>query len=844
MNELLYLFRGAQRVRPVLLLGAGASFRSGIPLAAPMVQNIAKAAFARNVKGMDWRNIQIQPTDWRPYLQKQPWFIGDPDRLSDNYPLAVQNLLVPRDFRREFLEDAIIPPNGVNEGYRHLGELVRRGLCWTVLTTNFDHLIVEGMRTLNAPVRDVLEINKTKDDWVRFNLQNRKQVIYLHGAAEYYTDKNLEDEIQRFDNDLVNRIRPLLAESPLVVIGYRGSEMSVMKHLLLEGAKTCNRFPQGVFWCIRKGETPHENVLALGNAIGTNLRLVQIDGFDETLEFLNESLAEEALYLQGETNAAASKTESFDGCLMPEKSMSDLDMDLVTSVVHKYCERLQMPKPAADRIVSFLLELGLVEKHEDELRPTRACFLLFGTDLSKEFPYAATLITRNEKKRTVFTENLITQYANITALLTSDEVNPSLRLKKEFTSEESFAYSNRAISEIVVNMLVHRDYSATEFNKIDVHTGDCLRFTSPGGLPKAIFNRVRRHGDGRFDPVRNLSEVRNEKIADIFCGIGPMDKVGSGLADVKDLMQENSGDAKFAILGDNEQVQVNLLQPKQLGTRNTATARPITRKQVFATNLLPFSVLPSTIFALPLVNRPKGSRLFTAADDPRTLPVFITHDECLYSFANWNGYSEFAGRCGDLDRIRDMTTSEFNYSDQFLLSWLLGKHWTFFLEEFHAEGLYVPPKKKQAYFCLRNGELENAIKYDSVARRGVVRRVVKRRQIGEQVEHENEGIYFSIERFGSEWTVQIKPMYVFTKADGQTPIPSWRTSKKATKRFKFDRNKNVDDDLSFWSRFLGGGKTLKNIGGPGVSDLIVSFDFYTAEVPGTQQEISQYASKG
>lgn len=809
-----------------------------------MVQNIAKAAFARNVKGMDWRNIQVQPTDWRPYLQKQPWFIGDPNRLADNYPLAVQNLLVPRDFRREFLEDAITPPNGVNEGYRHLGELIRRGLCWTVLTTNFDHLIAEGLRTLNPPVRDVLEINKTKDDWVRFNLQNRKQIIYLHGAAEYYTDKNLEAEVQRLDTDLVKRLRPLLAESPLVVIGYRGSEMSVMKHLLLDGAKPCNRFPQGIYWCIRKGENPHENVLALGNAIGTNLRLVPIAGFDETLQFLNENLAEEALYLHGGTNAIISKTDAFDSGLMTDKSMSDLDIDLVTSVVHTYCERLQMPRPAADKIVSFLSELGLVEKYEDELRPTRACFLLFGTDLSKDFPYAATSITKNEKKRTVFAENLLTQFKNITAMLTSGEVNPSIRLKKEFTSEESFAYSNRAISEIVVNMLVHRDYSANDFNKIEVHSGDCLKFTSPGGLPKVILNGVRPQNDGRFDPVRNLSDLRNEKIADIFCGIGPMDKVGSGLADVKDLMQEFSGDAKFAVLGNNEKVQVTLLQPKQAGTHDTATARPITRRQVFATNLLPFNVFPSSVFEIPLRKRTKGARLFSPGDDPRTLPIFIEHSDRLYSFANWREYQEFADRCGDLNRIREISISEFTDSDQFLLTWLLGKHWTFFLQEFHAAGLYVPPKKKQAYFCLRSGETENVIKYDSAARRGVRRTVVKRRERGGQLEHENEGIYHSIERFGSEWTIQLKPMYVFTRADGHTPIPPWRTSKKATQRFKFDRNKNVDDDLSFWSRFLGGGKSLKNIGGPGVSDLIVSFEFCTAEVPVTQQEISQHASKG
>lgn len=52
-SELIYLFRASRENRPVLLLGAGASFRSGIPLAADAVKLIARAAYARLVKGID-----------------------------------------------------------------------------------------------------------------------------------------------------------------------------------------------------------------------------------------------------------------------------------------------------------------------------------------------------------------------------------------------------------------------------------------------------------------------------------------------------------------------------------------------------------------------------------------------------------------------------------------------------------------------------------------------------------------------------------------------------------------------------------------------------------------------
>jgi hypothetical protein len=51
----------------------------------------------------------------------------------------------------------------------------------------------------------------------------------LHGSVEHYTDKNLLDEVQRLDRDLVNELRPLLRDHPLAVLCYRGAELSVMR---------------------------------------------------------------------------------------------------------------------------------------------------------------------------------------------------------------------------------------------------------------------------------------------------------------------------------------------------------------------------------------------------------------------------------------------------------------------------------------------------------------------------------------------------------------------------------------------------------------------------------------
>src|SRR5262249_27304544 len=140
-----------------------------------------------------------------------------------------------------------------------------------------------------------------------------------------------------------------------------------------------------------------------------------------------------------------------------------------------------------------------------------------------------------------------------------------------------------------------------------------------------------------------------------------------------------------------------------------------------------------------------------------------------------------------------------------MLSWLLRRHFDRHLESFASVGLFID--QKRAYFI---GSLhdERAITYDSPKKRGIRRVMVKRREMGQRVFHENEGIWYSVERFAGMWCVRLKPTYVFTEPDGCTPLSPFRISRLATRRFRFDRNKNVDDDMTFWIRFLGRGRPV------------------------------------
>src|SRR3546814_11644562 len=72
---------------------------------------------------------------------------------------------------------------------------------------------------------------------------------------------------------------------------------------------------------------------------------------------------------------------------------------------------------------------------------------------------------------------------------------------------------------------------------------------------------------------------------------------------------------------------------------------------------------------------------------------------------------------------------------------------------------------------------------------------------------------------------------MFTGRDARTPLPSFTRTSKATSRMKFDRNKNVEADLTFWSSFLSRGGETINIGQRHVEDLLIAAAFMTEQVP-------------
>ncbi len=814
--------------RPTFLFGAGASFSSGIPLAAESVRRLAKQAYCDRVLGGKTLPEQIKLSEWMAWLQRQQWFIDDDARLAENFPLVIEHLLKPEAYRRATLLELIALRQELGDGYRAIAELVLRGLAGTILTTNFDICLPKALHDKQPHIRHVAEVNRSPNDFNEFSLFARAQIVWLHGKAEQYTDRNLISETQALDPTLVQKLTPLLEATPLIVVGYRGAEPSIMESLL--GERTNIPFRHGIYWCKRAGDEPHPNVERLAMRLGGNFQYLDINGFDELLSDLNRNLA-------GVQRFAPQPIETrpqFDDQPVAEATWGDVDGDLALTTLRNYCTKLKRGSLDSQKLQPLMRELGLLVQTANGERPSAACILLFGREPKRFFPQAIIAATVAGKKRRIFDGNLLSQHTALLEWFEQEAVNAPIKVKGKRQHEMRTPYPERAVSELLTNMIVHRDYAIPKPSHVDVIPNHALRFINPATpLPQST-THLTLGPDGGFEPVPEFSDLRNRALCDVFFGISAMERAGTGLIDARDLSTQQGGAANFAY-PPGEDSFVGELFRLEASAGSTSVGRDTRPMGTYVINLLPFAAIPDQMTHVEI-------NVSSWSEIERKVPLSE-----VSTFL-------FEGRSGDLwtfmpevlvnslfgpvakGPARTIPLAEVE-TDKVLhakFSWLTRKHFENYLKQFEGVGLVIEKDKKgrparRAYFTALKGN-NRPIIYDTPNRKGVRRDVVKRRGEGHKTWFECEGFGYEVVRQANLWGVRIKPFYMFAKRDGVSPLPGYMRTSKATRRIKFDRNANVESDLVFWGRFLSQGSQTINIGGRHVDDLLLEGGFFTTDV--------------
>lgn len=156
--------------------------------------------------------------------------------------------LLPASERIQIIRDCIdeardekTQRSKINWAHLLLAYLVEAGYVRTVLTTNFDPIMVDSLSLLGQPIR-VFDITAART-YEPGGLEDGS-VIYLHGQAHGLWLANVDEEMGDVRKHIRSVLQEVLSDTTLVVVGYSGDCDPVVEEL-----EACRRqFSRHLFW--------------------------------------------------------------------------------------------------------------------------------------------------------------------------------------------------------------------------------------------------------------------------------------------------------------------------------------------------------------------------------------------------------------------------------------------------------------------------------------------------------------------------------------------------------------------------------------------------------------------
>lgn len=241
------------------------------------------------------------------------------------------------------------------------------------------------------------------------------------------------------------------------------------------------------------------------------------------------------------TEKRASNINTFDATPFTGTSIDDLDTSIF---LNNYLPKA-FPKEVIEsekRDTKHLLQaLGFFDCKYD--CPTYAGVILFGKETHRFIRGAYTQYVRFSKldmtgevlKELQFTGNLFTDLEKIDNFVNMAISSTKPIFVSALREEQVVNYPKMAIRELMMNALMHRDYSSnapTRLYEFDNH----IEIQNPGGL----------YGKARPDNFPNVNDYRNPVIAEAMKVLGYVNRFSRGVLNVqKELKENGNGKAVF-----------------------------------------------------------------------------------------------------------------------------------------------------------------------------------------------------------------------------------------------------------------------------------------------------------
>ncbi|HHE3653817.1 TPA: SIR2 family protein [Pasteurella multocida] len=262
-----------------LLLGAGASRSSGIATASELIDKWKAELYVRFESSSFVPGNEFESLD--EYFEKKhaSWY----NSLSSYSSLFEKQFDLPAQ-RRRFVENEV-SGKFPSIGYAYLISLVEKNFFNTIFTTNFDDLLNESFYQLST-TRPIICAHDSSVHSISIT-SKRPKILKLHGDYLFEDIKSTLRETESLEQNIKDKLIEFCKEFGLIVIGYSGSDRSVMD-VMDYLVKRDNYLKNGLYWCFREEDDINQNVKNL--LWKDRVYPVLITGFDELFAEFYHSL--------------------------------------------------------------------------------------------------------------------------------------------------------------------------------------------------------------------------------------------------------------------------------------------------------------------------------------------------------------------------------------------------------------------------------------------------------------------------------------------------------------------------------------------------------------------------
>jgi len=249
--------------RFIFLLGAGSSVQSGIPSAYKLADE-----WIKDIKS-------DLGEEYQSWINKEKI---DEENIASFYTTIYNKRFEHNPKNGYETLQKLMENKEPSIGYTILSQILERNKHNFVITTNFDTLIEDALFLFTSK-RPLVCGHEMLAEFIQLN-STRPTIIKVHRDI-LLNPYNTPDSTCSLNAPIEKALKPIISNSPMVVIGYGGHDKSIMDLL-----KEPQREP--IYWCVRNEKDVSSNI----KSILTNPadRIVKIDGFDELMVALHANV--------------------------------------------------------------------------------------------------------------------------------------------------------------------------------------------------------------------------------------------------------------------------------------------------------------------------------------------------------------------------------------------------------------------------------------------------------------------------------------------------------------------------------------------------------------------------